>query len=73
MPLTFADRADYDRIREDDRISLVGLSELAAGKPVECVIRHADGTSETLRLNHSIGESQVEWFRIGGALNMFHK
>ncbi len=73
LPLTFADRADYDRIREDDRISLVGLQELAAGKPVECAIRHADGTSETLHLNHSIGESQVEWFRIGGALNMFHK
>ena len=73
LPLTFADCADYDRIREDDRISLVGLQELAAGKPVECAIRHADGTSETLHLNHSIGESQVEWFRIGGALNMFHK
>ncbi len=73
LPLTFADRADYDRIREDDRISLVGLSDLAPGKPVECRIAHSDGTSETLHLNHSIGESQVEWFRIGGALNMFHK
>ena len=73
LPLTFADAADYDRIREDDRISLVGLNDLAAGKPVECRIAHSDGTSETLHLNHSIGESQVEWFRIGGALNMFHK
>ena len=73
LPLTFPDRADYDRIREDDRISLVGLSDLAAGKPVECIVAHADGTTETLHLNHSIGDSQVEWFRIGGALNMFHK
>ncbi len=73
LPLTFADPADYDRIREDDRISLVGLNDLAAGRPVECRIAHSDGTSETLHLNHSIGESQVEWFRIGGALNMFHK
>ena len=73
LPLTFADAADYDRIREDDRISLVGLNDLAAGKPVECRIAHSDGTSERLHLNHSIGESQVEWFRIGGALNMFHK
>ena len=73
LPLTFADPADYDRIREDDRISLVGLNGLAAGQPVECRIAHSDGTSETLHLNHSIGESQVEWFRIGGALNMFHK
>ena len=73
LPLSFADPADYDRIREDDRISLVGLNDLAAGQPVECRIAHSDGTSETLHLNHSIGESQVEWFRIGGALNMFHK
>ena len=73
LPLTFAEREDYDRIREDDRISLVGLNDLAPGRPVECRIAHSDGTSETLHLNHSIGESQVEWFRIGGALNMFHK
>ncbi len=73
LPLTFADRDDYDRIREDDRISLVGLKDLTPGRPVECIVAHSDGTSETLHLNHSIGESQVEWFRIGGALNMFHK
>ena len=73
LPLTFADPADYERIREDDRVSLVGLNELSAGQPVECRVAHSDGTSETLHLNHSIGESQVEWFRIGGALNMFHK
>ena len=73
LPLTFSDPADYDRIREDDRISLVELKDLAAGKPVKCIVQHSDGSSETLNLNHSIGESQIEWFRIGGALNMFHK
>ncbi len=73
LPLTFNDPADYDRIREDDRISLVELKDLAAGKPVKCIVQHSDGSSETLNLNHSIGESQIEWFRIGGALNMFHK
>ena len=73
LALTFQDAADYDRIREDDRISLVGLADLAPGKPVECVINHSDGTSETLRLNHTFGESQLEWFRLGSALNLFHK
>lgn len=73
LALTFTDRADYDRVREDDRISLVGLGELAAGKPVECVVQHSDGTSETLRLNHSYGASQLEWFRRGSALNLFHQ
>jgi aconitate hydratase len=73
LALTFPDPADYDKIREDDRISLVGLNEIVPGKPVHCVIKHADGTSETLELNHSYGESQFEWFRVGSALNLFHQ
>ena len=73
LALTFPDPADYDRIREDDRISLVGLQDLAPGKPVECIINHSDGSSETLQLNHSYGESQIAWFRLGSALNLFHQ
>ena len=45
---------------------------MAPGKPVECVVKHADGTSETLRLSHSFATSQLEWFRKGSALNLFH-
>lgn len=73
LALTFPNPTDYDKIREDDRISLVGLQNLAPGKPVQCIIKHSDGTSETLNLNHSYGASQVEWFRLGSALNLFHK
>jgi aconitate hydratase len=72
LALTFQDPADYDRIRADDRISLVGLQEMAPGQPVECRIKHVDGTSETLRLNHTFSASQLEWFRKGSALNLFH-
>ena len=72
LALTFQDPTDYDRIREEDRISLLGLAGMAAGKPVECLIRHADGTTETLRLSHSFAASQLEWFRAGSALNLFH-
>jgi aconitate hydratase len=72
LALTFQDPAEYDRIREDDRISLVGLAGMAPGKPVECIVKHADGTTETLRLNHSFAASQLEWFRKGSALNLFH-
>jgi aconitate hydratase len=72
LALTFQNPADYDRIRADDRISLVGLQEMAPGQPVECRIKHADGTSETLRLNHTFSTSQLEWFRKGSALNLFH-
>ena len=73
LALTFADPDDYDRIREDDRVSLVGLQELAAGEPVTCIVHHSDGTEETLSLNHSFGESQIAWFRAGSALNLFHE
>ena len=73
LALTFQDTADYDKIREDDRISLVGLADLAPGKPVDCVVSHSDGTRETLHLNHTFGESQLEWFRLGSALNLFHR
>jgi aconitate hydratase len=73
LALTFADDADYDRIREDDRISLVGLDRLAPGRPVSCIVHHSDGATETLSLNHSFGEAQLAWFRAGSALNLFHE
>jgi aconitate hydratase len=72
LALVFQHAADYDRIREDDRISLVGLRDMAPGKPVECLVKHADGATETLRLSHSFSASQLEWFRKGSALNLFH-
>ena len=70
LALTFSDPADYDRIREDDRTSLTGLTELAPGEPVACTIHHADGSTESLSLNHSFGASQIEWFKAGSALNL---
>ncbi len=73
LALTLSDPADYDRIREDDRISLVGLQGLAPGTPVECRVTHSDGSTETLHLDHSYSESQLDWFRLGSALNLFHR
>ena len=72
LALTFQNPADYDRIREDDRMSLVGLKDMAPGKPVECLVKHADGTQETLKLKHTFSGPQLEWFRKGSALNLFH-
>lgn len=73
LALTFSNPADYDRIREEDRISLVGLADLAPSRPVECLVTHADQTTETLRLNHSFGASQLTWFRAGSALNVVQR
>ena len=73
LPLTFQDPAHYDLIREDDRISLTGLANLAPNKPVLCTIHHADGSTETIHLDHSMAAGQIEWFKAGSALNMLGK
>ena len=73
LPLTFSSPDDYERVREDDRVSLTGLEDLTPEQPVSCTLHHADGTTESLSLNHSFGESQIEWFRAGSALNLFHR
>ena len=70
LPLTFQDPAHYDLIREDDRISLTGLAHLAPNKPVLCTIHHADDTTETIHLDHSMAANQIPWFQAGSALNM---
>jgi aconitate hydratase len=70
LPLTFADPADYDKVRVDDRISITGLADLTPGNPVTAVIHHADGSEESIVLNHSLNAEQVEWFRAGSALNV---
>ncbi|KAJ8922957.1 hypothetical protein NQ315_001503 [Exocentrus adspersus] len=69
LPLTFANPSDYDKVQPTDKISLKGLKNLAPGKPVECVIKHADGSSDKILLNHSLNELQIEWFKAGSALN----
>jgi aconitate hydratase len=69
LPLTFADPADYDKIREDDRLDIVGLAALAPGQPLTIGIRHADGSVDTIRANHSLSEPQIAWFRAGSSLN----
>jgi aconitate hydratase len=70
LALSFRDPADYDRIREGDRLGLLGLARLAPGRPVECVVEHADGARESLWLVHSYSASQLAWFRAGSALNV---
>ncbi|CAI8039947.1 Aconitate hydratase, mitochondrial [Geodia barretti] len=69
LPLTFEDPSDWDRILEDDRMSLVGLSDLTPGQPVQAVLKHADGSEETLNLRHTLNDPQIAWFRAGSAMN----
>lgn len=70
LALTFANPTDYDKIREDDRISLVGLNDLAPQQPVKCILTHSDNSQEEILLVHSYNHSQIEWFKAGSALNV---
>ncbi|MDH3502013.1 MAG: aconitate hydratase [Nitrosopumilus sp.] len=70
LALTFSNPDDYNKIQEDDRISLVGLNDLEPQKQVKCIIRHNDTSQEEIMLNHSYNKSQIEWFKAGSALNV---
>ena len=73
LALTFANKADYDKIQEDDRIDIEGLLAFAPNSPLQLVLNHADGTSETIEVNHTYNQQQIEWFKAGGALNIIRK
>jgi len=70
LAITFADKADYDRIQEDDSIDIVGLTTFAPGSPLTVVLNHKDGSKEEFKVNHTYNEQQIEWFKAGGALNV---
>ncbi len=69
LALTFADKNDYDKIREDDKISILGLTTFAVGKNLVVKLTHTDGTSEEFDVVHTYNDAQIEWFRAGSALN----
>ena len=70
LALTFSNPMDYEKILEDDKISLKGLSNFSEKKPIHCIIEHVDGSSEDILLNHSYNNSQIEWFKTGSAMNV---
>jgi aconitate hydratase len=70
LALTFADKNDYNKVFEDDRISVIGLSSFAQGKPLTAILKHADGSEDMIQVNHTYNAQQIEWFRAGSALNM---
>ena len=69
LALTFADKDDYKKVREEDKISIIGLKEFAPGKPLTAILYHADGTEESFAVNHTYNELQIKWFKAGAALN----
>jgi aconitate hydratase len=73
LALTFANREDYDKVQEDDSIDILGLTSFAPGKSLTVVLHHKDGSSDSITVNHTYNEQQIEWFKAGGALNVIRK
>ncbi|MBL7931919.1 MAG: aconitate hydratase [Bacteroidia bacterium] len=70
LALTFNDKADYDKIQEDDVIDIIGLTKFTAGQPLTIVLHHSNGSKDEISVNHTYNEQQIEWFKAGGALNI---
>jgi aconitate hydratase len=73
LALTFNDKADYEKFQEDDSIDIIGLTEFAPGLPLTLVLNHADGSSDSIIVNHTYNQQQIEWFKAGAALNIIRK
>ena len=73
LALTFENPSDYDKIMEDDNVSIERIHEFQSGKSVKCHIHHVNGTNEEIYLAHSYNKSQIEWFHAGSSLNILRK
>jgi aconitate hydratase len=73
LPLTFGNPSDYDKIKEDDKLSIIGITDLAPEKQLKLVIKHKDGSKDEAMLNHTMNKTQIEWFKAGSALNLIAK
>jgi aconitate hydratase len=70
LALTFADKADYDKVQEDDNIDIIGLKTFSPGQQLSVRLHHPDGSTDEIKVNHTYNENQIEWFKAGGALNI---
>jgi len=70
LGLTFANKADYDKVLEDDVIDIDGLTDFSPGQALTVVLHHLHGEPEEILVNHTYNGSQIEWFKAGGALNV---
>lgn len=73
LALTFSNKEDYNKIREDDVMDVTGLDNFVPDKPLTLVLHHKDNTKEEIKVNHSYSKLQLEWFKAGSALNYIKK
>ena len=73
LGITFVNKEDYDKVQEDDLVDIDGLISFSVNKPLVVHLNHKDGSSDTILVNHTYNEQQIEWFKAGGALNIIRK
>jgi aconitate hydratase len=73
LPLTFADPADYDKVEEKDRVSILDLSDLAPDRPLSVELLHEDGRRDSFQVEQTLNEDQIKWFKAGSALNLLRR
>ncbi|MEJ7914185.1 MAG: aconitase family protein, partial [Chitinophagaceae bacterium] len=73
LALTFSDKADYDKVQEDDTVDIIGLQEFTPGRPIAVIFHHKDGQADVISTLHTYNEQQIEWFKAGGALNVIRR
>ncbi|MGC3977696.1 MAG: aconitate hydratase [Paludibacteraceae bacterium] len=73
LALTFVDKNDYDKVRENDTVSIIGLTEFAPGKNFNVILHHGDGTTDSIEVAHTYNDQQIGWFKAGSALNSMKK
>jgi aconitate hydratase len=73
LGVTFADKSDYDKIQETDTFDFIGLTNFTPNSKFKLKIKHTDGSSDEILLNHTYNDTQIEWFKAGSALNLIRK
>ncbi|HHS95546.1 MAG TPA: aconitate hydratase, partial [Phaeodactylibacter sp.] len=73
LALTFVNPKDYDKVRQDDWVDILGFSKMAPGKNLTVVLRHADGTKDKFEVKHTYSQMQIDWVKAGSALNLIRK
>jgi len=73
LALTFVDKNDYDKVHEDDIISIMGLNEFAPGQRLTVILNHSDGNTDKFEVAHTYNQAQIDWFKAGSALNDMKK
>ena len=73
LALTFVNKDDYNKVKEDDSFDIIGLTDFEPGKQLKVVLHHSDGTSDEFMVNQTYNQNQIEWFKAGSALNLIKK